>query len=61
MLTSSGFNDFFLNPFNLCIKNVKPATLGHKKGLCIVMHPTFAVSWEGYKNKGKDTVIAHYI
>lgn len=59
MLTSSGFNDSFLNPFNLCIKNVKPAILGHKKGLCIVPYPSCCV-WKGYKNKGKDIVIAYY-
>lgn len=45
---------FLIHLFGLCIKNIKPATLGQKKGLCIVPYPTFAVPWEGSKNKGKE-------
>lgn len=61
MLTLSGLSDFFflIHLLSLCINNIKPATLGQKKGLCIFLYPIFAVPWEGFNNKGKDIVIAH--
>jgi len=50
---------FLIHLLSLRIKNIKAATLGQKKGLCIVLHPTFSVPWEVYKNKSKDVVVAH--